>query len=296
MELRQLQYFLKVCETLHFSKAAEELNIAQQPLSFQIHKLEEELGFILFERTTRAVSITPAGKEFQNNIEKALLYIKQGAENGKKISEGRIGKLRIGYNSLILSTNLTHAINDFKEKYPEVELELEELNSPSLENEVLDGTIDIGIMGLIWENYKELNYLEIAEEQSCIAIPKNWEISNGRSIEIEQIKEQPFITYSPKTKTKSYQDFISTCHYLGFNPKIIQTAETDLAVLGLVSSGLGVAFVPYCYKNIYSDSINYKPIKNNKIPIKIELVWNENYLQAKAQNLIDLLGKYNRKI
>jgi DNA-binding transcriptional LysR family regulator len=296
MELRQLQYFLKVCETLHFSKAAEELNIAQQPLSFQIHKLEEELGFTLFERTTRSVSITPAGKEFQENIAKAFSYIKQGAENGKNISEGKIGKLRIGYNSLILSTSLTHKINDFKEQYPEMELELEELNSPTLENAVLDGTIDIGIMGLLWENYKELNYLEIAEEQSCIAIPKSWKNIDGRSIEIEQIKEQPFITYSPKTKTKLYHDFISACHYLGFDPKIIQTAETDLAVLGLVSSGLGVAFVPYCYKNIYSDSINYKPIKNHKLPIKIELVWNEKYLQPKAQNLIDLLVKDNQKI
>ncbi len=291
-----MQYFLKVCETLHFSKAAEELNITQQPLSFQIHKLEDELGFTLFERTTRSVSITPAGKEFQKNIEKALLYMKQGAENGKKISEGTIGKLRIGYNSLILSTNLIHAINEFKEQYPEVEFELKELNSPSLENEVLDGIIDIGIMGLIWENYKELNYLEIAEEQSCIAIPKNWEFSNDRSIEIEQIKDQSFITYSPKTKRKSYQDFISTCHYLGFDPKVIQTAETDLAVLGLVSSGLGIAFVPYCYKNIYPDSINYKPIKRHKIPIKIELVWNEKYLHRKAQNLIDLLVKYNDKV
>lgn len=110
------------------------------------------------------------------------------------------------------------------------------------------------------------------------------------------MKEQPFITYSPKTKTKSYHDFISTCHYLGFNPRIIQTAETDLAVLGLVSSGLGVAFVPYCYKNIYSDLIHYKPIKNHKIPIKIELVWNEKYLKHKSQNLIDLLVKYKEKL
>lgn len=294
MEFRQLHYFLKICNTLHFTKAAEELNIAQQPLSFQIHKLEEELGFKLFERTTRSVSITPAGKEFQKNIEKAFWYIKQGTDNGKMISEGKIGKLKIGYNSFIMSTTLTLAINDFKEQYPQVELELQELNSPNLENAALDGTIDVGVMGLIWENHKELNYLEIAEETSCVAIPKKWKITDDEYLELEQIKEQSFITYSPKTKTKSYQDFISTCHYLGFDPKIIQTAETDLAVLGLVASGLGVAFVPYCYKNIYCDLIDYKPIKNHKIPIKIDLVWNKKYLQPKAQNFIELLVKSSR--
>ena len=61
MELRQLKYFAAVCETLHYGKAAEKLHIAEQPLSFQIKKLEEELGYKLFERTTRSVRITPAG-------------------------------------------------------------------------------------------------------------------------------------------------------------------------------------------------------------------------------------------
>lgn len=78
-------------------------------------------------------------------------------------------------------------------------------------------------------------------------------------------------------KIKLYYDFIFICYYLGFDLKIIQIVEMDLVVLGLVFLGLGVVFVLYCYKNIYFDLINYKLIKNYKLLIKIELVWNEKY-------------------
>jgi len=293
MELRQLQYFLKVCETLHFSKAAAELNISQQPLSFQIHKLEEELGFELFNRTTRTVEITPAGAEFRKNIEVAMQYLKLGCENGKRISEGKAGKIRIGYNSLVFSTGLTHAINHFKELYHDAELDLVELDSPELEDAVLGGKVDIGIVGLIWHSHEELSYIEIAKEDSCIAIPKTFDILSKDNLGLDDIKGLPFITYSPVNKRKSYNDFIAICHQLGFEPNIIQTAATDLAVLGLVASGLGVAFVPACYRNIYSNLIVYKSMGEHNVPISLNLVWKEEFLQKKIKIFIDTISSYD---
>ncbi|ENZ6559034.1 LysR family transcriptional regulator [Enterococcus faecium] len=292
MELRQIQYFLKICETLHFSKAAEALNISQQPLSFQIKKLEEELGFSLFKRTTRSVEITPAGKEFQKNVEKALFFINHGVETGKKISDGQIGKLKIGYNSLVLSTDVIHSINNFKKLYPEVEIVLEEFNSPDLENAVLDGIVDFGIVGLIWQSYEELYYQKIATEYACLAIPKTWDLAKSKSILVREIENSPFITYSRSKKSKSYHDFISTCHILGFDPHIIQTAESDLALLGLVGSGLGIALVPSCYKHIYNHLIVYKSLKGHTIPIELSLVWNKKVTQQKSQHFIDTLTNH----
>ncbi|MGC6175569.1 LysR substrate-binding domain-containing protein [Lacrimispora sp. 38-1] len=292
MEIRQLQYFLTVCETLHFGKAAEQLHMAQQPLSFQIHKLEEELGYKLFYRTTRSVSITPSGIELRDKTIKALSYLKQGVETGKLIADGKIGKLRIAYNSMIISTSVTEILSAFKEKYPQVELILEEMNSPDLENSVSNQEVDVGIAGLIWKSYDDLNYQLIATENSSIAIPKNWDLANQDISSLSELKDQPFITYSQSSKWKSYGDFMSVCHLAGFTPNVVQDAETDISVLGLVASGLGIALVPNCYTNILNDTICYKPLKNPEVHIDISLVWNNENICPMAQNFIDLAGEY----
>jgi len=258
--------------------------MAQQPLSFQIHKLESELGYSLFDRTTRSVSITPAGNELREKVEKAFATLNQGIENSQLIAEGKTGKLKIAYNSMIISSSVAELISRFKEQYTEVELILKEKNSPDLENSVLNQEVDIGIAGLIWQAYEKLDYHLISREKAVIAIPKKWALSDQNITSLKELKDQPFIAYSESSKWKSYHDFISMCHLAGFRPNIVQEAETDISVLGLVASGLGIALVPYCYINILENAICYKSLLDPEVLIDISLVWNSENMSPMAKN------------
>src|ERR1700678_3952497 len=96
MELRHLRYFLAVAAELNFSRAAERLRVAQPALSRQIHDLEEQLGFKLFERSTTMVRLTEAGRFFQQQTEKLLVQIDIAVTGAQRIANGTKGDFRIG--------------------------------------------------------------------------------------------------------------------------------------------------------------------------------------------------------
>ena len=97
MELRHLRYFRTVATELHFGRAAEKLHIAQPPLSHQIRQLEAELGFELFNRTKRSVTLTPAGQAFLLQVDRIFQQLAQAIEIGRKTSRGELGQISIGF-------------------------------------------------------------------------------------------------------------------------------------------------------------------------------------------------------
>ena len=122
MELHQLQYVLEVAKRRHFTKAAEEIGVAQSSLSQQITKLEEELGIKLFERTTRSVYPTPAGEEF-------LMYAKRILEDINTVKQSMQshigltrGKITIGAITTLESIDFVALITAFHQTYPGLHL------------------------------------------------------------------------------------------------------------------------------------------------------------------------------
>src|SRR5580700_11995438 len=96
MELRHLRYYLAVADALNFSRAAERLRVAQPALSRQIHDLEEQLGFKLFERSTAKVHLTEAGRFFQQQAAKLLMQLDIAVTSAQRIARGTTGEFRIG--------------------------------------------------------------------------------------------------------------------------------------------------------------------------------------------------------
>src|ERR1700683_2156856 len=93
IELRHLRYFLAVCETLHFGKAAEKLGMAQPPLSHQIKNLERNLGYALFDRTTRGVRLTRVGQFFSQRARITLTRVADDVEMARRLGNGKEGLL-----------------------------------------------------------------------------------------------------------------------------------------------------------------------------------------------------------
>src|SRR5271154_5305505 len=113
IELRHLRYFVAVAEELHFGRAALRLNLAQPPLSQQIRKLEEMLGYPLLNRNTRSVSLTAAGVVFLERAQRTLRNVDRDIDEARSIGRGEVGSLHIGFVGSAVLTALPKIFRDY---------------------------------------------------------------------------------------------------------------------------------------------------------------------------------------
>src|SRR5258707_12729063 len=118
LELRHLRYFLAVAETLHFSKAAQRLGMAQPPLSQQIKRLEEIIGHRLFDRTTRGVRLTAAGQLLVERARSTIHKVQDDLVQVQRLGRGEEGTLTAGFSGSVMVHDLTAAISSFPQRYP----------------------------------------------------------------------------------------------------------------------------------------------------------------------------------
>jgi DNA-binding transcriptional LysR family regulator len=147
MDLRHLRYFIRVAEEMHFGRAALRLGISQPPLSQQIRALEEELGVRLFDRTSRRVRLTEAGRLFEPEARRTLEQAERATQVARRSLRGEIGQLRLGFTtSGPFVPQVANALYHFRQRYPDVELTLRELARDEQIAGVHNQELDIGII------------------------------------------------------------------------------------------------------------------------------------------------------
>lgn len=147
MELRHLRYFIAVAEELHFGRAAQVLGISQPPLSQQIQALEHEVGARLFERTNRRVELSEAGRLFLQEARLVLAQVDKAADVARRAQLGELGELKIGFTSSApFNASIPQAIFAFRQAFPAVHLNLQEMSSTEVAESLVDESIQVGLM------------------------------------------------------------------------------------------------------------------------------------------------------
>ena len=147
MELRHLRYFVAVGEEEHFGRAAQRLRVAQPALSRQIQDLEREIGFQLFDRLSRGVKISSAGKLFLNEARGILQQLNEATERAQRVARGQSGTLRVGFTeNSSWRPVLPDSFHLFRERYADAELQLNPLPSLQQLEAVRSGRSDAGFM------------------------------------------------------------------------------------------------------------------------------------------------------
>jgi DNA-binding transcriptional LysR family regulator len=146
MEFRQLKYFVTVAETLHFGRAAESLHLSQPALSKQIQALEESLEVQLFERTKQWVRLTMAGQQFLETAHRILREVEEGIQVTRRVAEGRMGKVRVGFTEATLFCLAPQILNLYREHYPQVELILTSGGTETNVEALRTHQIDVGFV------------------------------------------------------------------------------------------------------------------------------------------------------
>ena len=267
MELRHLRYFLAVADELNFRRAAERIGIAQPPLSSQIHDLEIELGVQLFRRVPKGAELTEAGVAFLGEVPAVFERIERAIHLAQRGGRGEVGHLRVGYTgSASFNEIVPTALRKFRRAYPEVELDLEELNSPPLLDRLLHQRLDAVFIRPGKEPPAGMNLLSLPPEAMMIVVPAEHRLARSYAVELKALAGEPLIMFSRALGPALYDEVIESCRSVGFEPVIGQVAPQITSIANLVAVELGVSIVPARMANAVVPGVVFLPI-NGVAPV-----------------------------
>jgi DNA-binding transcriptional LysR family regulator len=146
VEFRHLRYFVAVADELHFGRAAKKLGIRQPPLSQQIRRLEKDLGVPLFDRNSRRVQLTAAGRTLLPAARQMLAQALAAREAAQHAGRGETGQLALGFVGSATMTLLPAALRRFRATYPTVTLSLREMTTVQQVQALRSGGLDVGLL------------------------------------------------------------------------------------------------------------------------------------------------------
>ena len=258
MELRQLRYFEAVARERNFTRAAAALGIAQPPLSRQVQKLEKELGVRLFERGSRPVQLTEAGRLVYGQVLTVLERVDEIASAVSRIRAS--GSIRIGFVGSMLYSHLPEVVRAYRQARPEADLSLVELTTLEQVAALKDGRIDVGFGRVPFED-PAVDRRLIEQERLFVALPASHRAAHaGDPLRLDELLAETLIVY-PKSPRPSYADqVLALFRDQNLRPAAVREVRELQTALGLVAAEDGVCLVPATVQHLRRDNVSYRPL------------------------------------
>ncbi|MFC5649680.1 LysR family transcriptional regulator [Paenibacillus solisilvae] len=283
MELRKLEYFIAVCEELHFTKAADKIGISQPNLSLQIKALEEEIGTPLFDRIGKRIALTEAGSILLRHTRSMFQNLQNAFQEMDELNHQRGGSLSVGALPSELDFRLTPMFISFYKRYPNVRLKI--ISEVDLTRLVLNTDIDIGIsLKPLFD--PRLVIRPLTREEYGVVVSKDHELSSKDSISLTELKELPIVTYP---KGFWGRDFLENCcQQHGFNLNVVVETTSSSSLFYFVRENIGVAIQSYSLlESIDNLKLRFIPIHDYPPVREMSIIYrSDKYLSRAGQTFI----------
>lgn len=286
-ELRHLRYFLAVAEDLHFRKAAERLYISQPGLSRQIKQLEDQLGYPLFERTNRKVSLTPAGLYLKTEMSTLLRKLDGAVQHARLLHEGMEGRLNFGYVGSAMQNIIPELFLRFRAQRPNIHYGLEALGNQEQVARLLTQDIDIGFVRLE-KLPKELESTRLFVDTFSLVLPGDHPLGADDFTSIEQLRDDRFILFDPQYSQPYYDKVMTIFADAGFVPDVTHRTVHATTIYRLVENGFGLSIVPTSLKTGYVANVKFIELANIPQRTTLSAVWRKDNDNPALAAFVDL--------
>ena len=280
MELRQLQTFTQIAQMQSFSRTAEMLGYSQSAVTVQIRQLENELNVKLFDRTSKGVTLTEAGKLLYDRSGNLLEYARSTELEVSKTGKKRI--LRIGLTPTTVDTIMPY-ISQFSKKNPDVNFEVHDGITYSLYQYLLDGIIDISVARTPLR-LDEVSYMELCSEPMiAVSAPEN----TASSLKLADLLHRPLILY------RRYEELImNTFHAQNMNPDIFCVCDDPRGAMLWAKENLATAIFPQSMASL-CDGLCIQELDEPDLVTKILLIWAKGKKPVPlVQEFLDVCGEH----
>ncbi|MCW1384086.1 LysR family transcriptional regulator [Novosphingobium sp. KCTC 2891] len=260
MDLRQLRYFLAVANERNFTRAAEQLHIAQPPLSRAIQQLEDEMGAPLFDRAARPLRLTPLGQLVREQAQQILGRMDDMKSMVRSAVASDRRRFTIGFVASTIYARLPELIRAFRKEAPNVELVMVESTTLDQIAALKEGRIDVGF-GRIRFDDPAVRRVVLRNEELIAAFPVDHPLARGDGpVSIHELADEPQIIY-PRSPRPSYADqVISMFRDHAIEPRIVHEARELQIAIGLVAAEEGIAIVPESVRRARSHDVAFRDL------------------------------------
>jgi DNA-binding transcriptional LysR family regulator len=270
IENRHFRYFLEVAKTLHITRAAERLHIAQPALTQNIQQLEHELGVKLFHRQGRSLSLTEAGRVLQDEAGISLNVFEGAQLAAQRAERGETGRVRIGFQSTAGFGLMPQLFKNLRQRYPDIQVSLRELGAEAQKQALFRNEIDVAIAYALPE--RAFGYHELPEERALIALSVNHPLAEKQSVSLKEIENDVFVIPAMEVAEIVFRALLAECAENGFQPSI-QEVSTSATALGLIAVGFGVGIVPESVTSIGRPGVVFRPILGGRLAPRLRILW-----------------------
>ncbi len=266
MELRQIKYFVALSDELSFTRAAKKLHVSQPPLSFQIASLEVELGARLFDRTSRSVQLSEAGKAFLPHAQAVMARLDEAVRHVQRVAAGLEGRVHVGLAGSHFFGPFPKFIAQFRSLRPTMEVALQEMTPNEQLGALKDGRLDLCISRNAMDAADSDSLIQAAllwHDPVVVALPLGHRFGARKTLSLLDLKREDFVSLRLDSSPFATK-LIQACVARGFTPIVAQQVVELPAVLNLVAAGLGVAMVPLSLAQLRTDALHICALRQPK--------------------------------
>lgn len=247
-----------------FTQAAANLFIAQSALSRQISQLEDELGFVLFEREPRGVRLTPAGAVYRERVSSIPKTLASAAEEGLNLARGEAGVLRLLHSSTVPATSLMPVLDQFAASCPKARIDLDRASSEEQVSLVANGNADVGVIRLpVLRRDSRVRFVELEAEQLWAAFPDDHPMAGQASVTVASLQHELFVSAVYRERGGLARVVTDLCLKRGFVPTTARIVSPKTSMLNLVAARRGIAIVPERMTTLGGAGIAYVPLSDD---------------------------------
>lgn len=289
MDLKTLEAFVTLAQTLNFTEAAERLFISQSAISRQIGRLEDELDTELLLRNRREVELTPAGRVFLDDCREILQMYDRSLTHISDLKRGIRGNLAIGFLQDSPSDRFSAIIRTFRQQCPDIRLELREYGMSPVIEALITGKVDIahtlneGVVDL-----KDINCLPVADYPICAVVRSDDPLAAEKRVTLEQMAERELVLISPQQAEIGRQSAFRQFHAKGLVPRVAAYADIVPSLMVLIEAGIGIGTLPSSAQTMASDNIAFVPMEDDRETLSTVLAWRAGHANPCVETFIQV--------
>jgi len=295
MDVGQLKAFLAVAQELHFGRAAEQLHMAQPPLSRIIKQLESELGTRLLDRNTRSVKLTSTGQALIGPATEVLDALRRAEEAVRSADNGEAGLVRIAFAGVSTHQLVARLARQVKSNRPRIQLELSSQNfaQPAMKK-LVQGETDIALGR--WDVIPaEVSSRVVMRDSLVIAMPDTHALAGARRLAMRRLAGEAFISLTPFEGAVLPDRLRRLAHANDFVADVVQLAPDTQTALALVSAEVGCHLtLASVAQNATDPHVVFVPLEDSTADVDLRAAWRRDDTSPALQAVLDEVVSLDR--